>query len=81
MEYCEEGDLSFHIKKRKEQNKFFPERIIVNWFLQICLGLRAIHEKKILHRDLKTQNIFLTSNGTVKVGDFGISKVLEGTYD
>jgi NIMA (never in mitosis gene a)-related kinase len=51
----------------------------LNWFLQIALSLNYIHERKILHRDIKTQNIFLTSNGTVKIGDFGISRVLENT--
>jgi NIMA (never in mitosis gene a)-related kinase len=43
------------------------------------MALMYIHEKKILHRDIKTQNIFLTSNGTIKLGDFGISKVLENS--
>jgi len=43
--------------------------------------LQYIHHKRILHRDIKTSNIFLTSNGTVKIGDFGISKVLENTLD
>jgi NIMA (never in mitosis gene a)-related kinase len=43
------------------------------------MALLYIHEKRILHRDIKTQNIFLSSNGTIKLGDFGISKVLENS--
>ena len=42
----------------------------------MALALKHVHHKKILHRDLKTQNIFLTSNGDVKIGDFGIARVL-----
>jgi NIMA (never in mitosis gene a)-related kinase 1/4/5 len=45
----------------------------------LCLALDNIHTRKILHRDLKSQNIFLTKNNFVKLGDFGISKVLENT--
>ena len=45
----------------------------------LILGLEYLHNLKIIHRDLKTKNIFLTSDGIIKIGDFGISKVLMET--
>jgi NIMA (never in mitosis gene a)-related kinase len=64
-----------------EKGERFNETQILNWFLQILLALEFIHRKKILHRDIKTSNVFLKSDGTVKVGDFGVSKSLENTND
>ena len=50
---------------------------VLNYFVQMCLGLRHVHNKEVLHRDLKTQNILLDSTKRfVKIGDFGISKLL-----
>lgn len=81
MEFCEYGDLAYHIRKKKNKNEKFTESEIMNWFVQLCLSLEYVHSRKILHRDLKTQNIFLTADNNVKLGDFGISKVLESTAD
>jgi serine/threonine protein kinase len=79
MAFCEGGDLSTLIEKRKM--RYFPESEVLSWFLQISLALQYMHEEHILHRDLKTQNIFLTKNNMIKLGDFGIAKVLEGTLE
>ncbi|XP_032856143.2 serine/threonine-protein kinase Nek5 isoform X2 [Tyto alba] len=55
---------------------------ILSWFVQISLGLKHIHDKKILHRDVKAQNIFLSNNGKVaKLGDFGIARQLNSTME
>lgn len=77
MEYCERGDLYQELKRAKGRN--LPEKVVLDWFVQMVLALHYLHSKKVLHRDLKTQNIFLTNDGQIKLGDFGIAKVLDGT--
>ena len=79
MDYCEKGDLQKRIKSAKASKKIFQQALILDWFVQLCLGLQHIHNKKVLHRDLKSQNIFVTKENRVKIGDFGISKMLENT--
>jgi len=81
MDYADGGDLYAKITKQKQLGSGFSEEQILDWFVQICLAIKHIHERHILHRDLKTQNIFLTSTGHVKIGDFGIARVLQSTYD
>jgi NIMA (never in mitosis gene a)-related kinase len=81
MDYADGGDVYAKITKQKQLGSGFSEEQILDWFVQICLAIKHIHERHILHRDLKTQNIFLTSTGHVKIGDFGISRVLQSTYD
>jgi len=79
MEYCEVGDLAYHIKRKQTKNEVFTELEVFNWVVQIALSLEYVHARRVIHRDIKTQNVFLTGNNTVKIGDFGISKVLETT--
>ncbi|XP_062862399.1 serine/threonine-protein kinase Nek5-like isoform X2 [Trichomycterus rosablanca] len=80
MEYCDGGDLMKRINMQRGQP--FTEEQIMNWFVQICLGLKHIHDRKVLHRDIKTQNIFLTKGDTkVKLGDFGIARLLNNTAE
>lgn len=85
MDYCDDGDLQTKIKSQaKVKNslgrvQFFTEDEILNWFTQICLAIKHTHDKKILHRDLKSQNIFMTKRGILKLGDFGIARVLSNT--
>ncbi|KAJ8258580.1 hypothetical protein COCON_G00175920 [Conger conger] len=79
MGFCEGGDL---YQRLKQQNgELLPERQVVEWFVQISMALQYLHEKHILHRDLKTQNIFLTKTNIIKVGDLGIARVLENHND
>lgn len=80
MELAEDGDL--HARLKKQRGKLLSEATILDWFVQICLALQHCHQQHILHRDIKTQNIFTKSDGRIiKVGDFGISKVLEATCE
>lgn len=77
MGYCEGGDL-YH-RLRQQNGVLLPERQVGEWFVQISMAIKYMHDRRILHRDLKTQNIFLTKSEIIKVGDFGIARVLENS--
>lgn len=81
MDYADGGDLQGKIKAQREKGGYLSEQVILDWFTQICLAMKHCHDRKILHRDLKAQNIFLSGNGIVKLGDFGIAKVLSSTVE
>ena len=74
IEYCELGDLEHLLKQRN--NIPLNDNFIWKLFIQIVIGLADLHNMKILHRDLKTSNIFLTKNYDVKIGDLGVAKKL-----
>lgn len=70
-EYCNEGDLGDYLK----QKKYLTEDEAVEYFLQIMNGFKTLVKSNIMHRDFKLANI-LKHNGTVKIADFGFSKLL-----
>jgi NIMA (never in mitosis gene a)-related kinase 1/4/5 len=69
------------VKDHKQRKQRIDEAVVLSLFTQMILAVKHCHEKKILHRDLKCGNVFLTKSGVVKIGDFGIARVLEQTSD
>ena len=79
MEYCPGGDLSQLIKRNRKTNQYFSEDIIWKIFSQVSSALYACHTHKdgiILHRDIKPSNIFIDQENNIKLGDFGLSRIL-----
>jgi NIMA (never in mitosis gene a)-related kinase len=79
MEYADGGDLSAAVHRRREACQMFTERDAIMVLAQLVFAVQYLHDRRILHRDLKSQNVFLNVSGTVKLGDFGIAKVLEAS--
>ncbi|XP_046329219.2 serine/threonine-protein kinase Nek11-like isoform X2 [Haliotis rufescens] len=79
-EYCDGGDLDIKIGDCKKSKTTFDEKSILDWLVQLLLAVQYMHSRRVLHRDLKTRNIFIRNN-MVKIGDFGISRILMGTTD
>ena len=75
MEYADKGDLYQKIIQFKKMGCLIDEVDIWRIFIQMTKGLKALHDLKILHRDLKSANIFLFSDGSAKIGDLNVSKV------
>lgn len=74
-EYVDGGDLDQYIKN----NKFIDPKTIMRLFLNICVGINAMHANRVMHRDIKPANILITKTGDIKICDFGICKMLEYT--
>ena len=73
MEYADDGDLSSKIKDNIKKHVQFDESTIWSILIQILEGLNYLHKSRIIHRDLKSANIFLTKKGIVKIGDLNVS--------
>ena len=78
MEYADDGDLQTKINRLKKEKKLFNEILIWIYAIQMVEGLKALHDKKIMHRDLKSANIFLVKEKhQCKIGDMNVSKVIK----
>ena len=75
IQYTGDNDLKKFIQNYKDKDEFIDEKIIRDIVIQICKGLKEIHDNKIIHRDLTPDNIFIDKNNKIKIGDFGISKI------
>ncbi|KAK1943533.1 Serine/threonine-protein kinase Nek1 [Phytophthora citrophthora] len=95
MAYCDGGDLAGKIKQQQitreqfvspdndptDSRGYFPISQVLDWFVQMAMAIKYLHGQRVLHRDLKASNIFLTTENVVKLGDFGIAKTLDSTLD
>ena len=71
LEYAERGTLYERIKEYSKLNKKFDQTQILDWMTQILIGLYSLHKKDIMHRDIKSDNLFICNNDVVKIGDLG----------
>ena len=76
MDYAERGDLAQEIKKHNEAGESFAEETIWRYVIQVCRGLQYLHKTRILHRDVKAQNVFLDKDNDVLIGDLGLSRIM-----
>ena len=75
MDFASDGDLYQKIVKHKKEKTNFPEDQVWKFLIGALQALCCFHDKKILHRDIKSANIFLNKNGTSVLGDLNVSKV------
>ena len=75
MEYADGGDLLEKIKLYQKKGNYMSESFIWNILIQLARGLRCLHDMDIVHRDLKSANVFLCTDGKVKLGDMNVSKI------
>ena len=78
---CKKGDLRKFIDRMRRKNTSIKESLIWDILIQLCLGVNYLHSYNIIHRDLKTANIFINDDKSIMIGDFGVSKILKPYYD
>jgi serine/threonine protein kinase len=74
MEFADAGDLNGVLHKRGQERSYFKEHEVAFLFLQVLLALDYVHRHNMMHRDIKSANVFVMRIGIAKLGDFGFSK-------
>lgn len=75
MDYCDDGDLYQKIVYHQKNKTNFPEDEVFSILIQMTIGIKNLHDLKILHRDLKSANVFMNKSGLVQLGDLNVSKI------
>ena len=73
MEFVNGGDLHSLLTEMRRRGESVPEQQLLMWLTQICSALAHLHRQRVLHRDVKTANIFVSAQSTLKLGDFGLA--------
>lgn len=75
MECCKDGSMEDQINKQKEKGEPFADELLLSWIRQTANSFKYLHDKGMIHRDIKTDNILLTNEAkTIKLCDFGFTK-------
>jgi len=74
LELADGGDLGRHIANFRSRKMLMSEKMIWGLFVQVCAALEHMHGRRVMHRDIKPDNIFITVDGTVKLGDLGLGR-------
>lgn len=77
MEFCEGGDLGSLIKKKKLEGTKFPESEVAKIVCDVFNGLREMHTRNVVHRDIKSANILISKDGVYKLADYNVLCVLD----
>ena len=80
MELANDGDIAHKIQENAKKRLRFDESTIWEWIIQLLEGLKYLHDNHIMHRDLKSANIFLMKNGLLKIGDLNVSKLAKNDF-
>lgn len=75
MEFADNGDLQKRMEDLRKTRQLMPEDEIWDIAIKLLNGLFALHQMSIVHRDIKCANVFLNTNGAVKLGDLNVSKI------